>query len=367
MVITHVLSSFGLGGQERMAVELAGGQVAAGHRVLAVSLAAPPEGPEAERFRAVGAETHTLSKREEGFDAVLVLRLARLLSEVHATVVHTHNPQPLIYGAPAARLAGARLVHTKHGANPDRLRRRLLRRMAGQLTSAYVAVSPETAAIASRLGECRKSRLHVIENGVDVARFCRDETARVAVRRELGVAADGWLIGTVGRVAREKDHALLLRAAAPLLGPSTQLAIVGAGPELDRLRGLCSELSAAPWVHLVGARQDVPRLLSAFDVFVLSSRTEGLPLVVPEAMAASLPVVSTAVGGIPSVVADGETGRLVAAGDAEALRDALAELARDRELARSMGESARLVAEQRYSRERMIDDYLALYQGGSAA
>jgi glycosyltransferase involved in cell wall biosynthesis len=362
MVIVHVLSSFGTGGQERVAVELAEGQVAAGHRVLAVSLAAPPDGPEAERFRAVGADIRTLPKRAGGFDAGLVLRLSRLLSEQKASVVHTHNPQPLIYGAPAARLAGAALVHTKHGANPDALRRRVLRQITGHMADAYVAVSPATAEIAQRGHECRARRLRVIENGVDVARFRRDAAARRELRRELGIPDVAWVTGTVGRLAPEKDHTLLLDAIAPTLDDLHRLVIVGSGPEEERLRVRVSTGPAARWVHLTGARSDVQRLLSAFDVFVLSSKTEGLPLVIPEAMAASLPVVSTAVGGIASVVRDGETGLLVPAGNVAALRSALSALRADRRRASAMGDAACRLAHERYSKQRMVSDYLALYQ-----
>jgi glycosyltransferase involved in cell wall biosynthesis len=362
MVIVHLLSSFGTGGQERVAVTLAEGQVAAGHRVLAVSLAAAPDGPEAERFRAVGADTHRLAKRDRGFDAGLVLRLSKLLSRERASVVHTHNPQPLIYGAPAARLSGAALVHTKHGANPDHLRRRLVRRIAGHLAHAYVAVSPATAAIAERGRECAKRRLRVIENGVDVDHYRRDERARRELRQELGIPESAWVTGTVGRIAPEKDHVSLVDAMAPLLGDAHRLVIVGAGPEEECVRAHVVAQPSARWIHLTGARSDVSRLLSAFDVFVLSSKTEGLPLVIPEAMAASLPVVSTAVGGIGSVVRDGETGLLVPAGDVMALRKALSSMASERERARAMGVAARRLAEQRYSKQRMVGDYLALYQ-----
>jgi glycosyltransferase involved in cell wall biosynthesis len=112
---------------------------------------------------------------------------------------------------------------------------------------------------------------------------------------------------------------------------------------------------------MTGRRLDVPRLVHAFDVFVLSSTSEGLPLVVPEAMAAGLPVVSTAVGGIPSVIDEGETGLLVPV-EEQALRAALAKLERERALARTMGTRARAVALARYSHDRMVDAYLELYE-----
>lgn len=362
MIIAHVLSSFGTGGQERVAVELADAQVARGHGVIAISLAPGPDGPESARFRAAGARTFSLPKRERGVDPGLVRRLAALLVREGVSVVHTHNPQPLIYGAPAARLAGATIVHTKHGANPDLGRRRFVRRLAGHLCDAYVAVSAETAEVARRLRECPASRLSVIENGIDVERFAYDPAARAAVRRELGIPEDAWVIGSVGRLAPEKNHALLLRAVDRLLDERRHLVIVGDGPLAGELRDRAAASSLPGSVHLVGARSDVPRLLSAFDVLAISSSTEGLPLVLPEAMAASLPVVSTAVGGIPGVVRHGRTGLLAPPNDADRLGSALALFCHDRVRAREMGNAGRLLAERRYSRARMADAYLELYR-----
>ena len=114
------------------------------------------------------------------------------------------------------------------------------------------------------------------------------------------------------------------------------------------------------WVVVAGLRMDVPKLLPAFDVFALSSKTEGLPLVVPEAMAVGLPIIATAVGGLPRVVDEGETGLLVPV-DELALRTAIERLAADPEATRAMGRRAREVALERYSHDRMVDAYLDLY------
>src|SRR5262249_25076110 len=113
--------------------------------------------------------------------------------------------------------------------------------------------------------------------------------------------------------------------------------------------------------HFVGAQENVPRLLCAMDVFALTSRTEGLPLVIPEAMASGLPVVSTAVGGIPSVIEEGKSGFLVPPADEDALRARFSALAEDRARADQVGARGREVALARYSAERMVRDYMALY------
>jgi len=350
-----------VGGQERVALDLAVGQRAAGCGVVALSLAPPPDGPLAAEFAAAGIPIATVPKRA-GFDSWLILRLARAFRRAHATIVHTHNPQPLIYGALAAQLARARIVHTKHGANPDTSRRLKLRRLAARLVHAYVAVSPTTATVAWQNREVDDKKLSVIPNGIDLSRFHRDLRERQVVRRELGIPPRAWVFGTVGRLDPEKDQALLVRAVEPLLGENARLVVVGDGEEAQRLRDLCFRLPQGRHVHWLGVRSDVPRLLSALDVFVLSSRTEGLPLVIPEAMAASLPVVSTSVGGIPGVIEDGVTGFLVPPGNEQALRLRLAELAKDRALAEDCGRKGRQVALERYSRERMVRDYMELYR-----
>jgi glycosyltransferase involved in cell wall biosynthesis len=359
--IAHILSSYGMGGQERVAFDLAVSQLRAGCRVTAVSLAPPPDGPLAAELRTAGIEVARVARPKPGVDPMLVARLAWWLRRHRVDLTHTHNRMALIYGAPAGRLAGAAVVHTKHGNNPRGGARLRLAKLSGRCVNAFVAVSPETAAFARKRNEIDERKLLVINNGIELSRFHPEPTARERVRRELGIDAGVWLIGTVGRVAPEKNHALLLRAAAPLLGPQHHLVVAGDGPLMDSLKALVAELQIGAFVHLLGARGDVPDVLNALDVFVMSSSTEGLPLVVLEAMATGLPVISTRVGGIPDVLDEGQTGFLVPSEDEAALRDRIAQLHADPAGTRAAGAKARSVAVTRYSGERMQRDYLELY------
>jgi glycosyltransferase involved in cell wall biosynthesis len=359
--IVHVLSSFGMGGQERVALDLAAGQAAAGHRVLTVSLAPAPDGPLAAEFQARGLTIQTVAKRP-GRDPRLFLALARLFRMRRADVVHTHNPQPLLFAGLPAKLARAGLVHTKHGVNPDLPRRLAMRRAAGRLVDVFVAVSQPTAQVAVERRECRADRLRVVPNGIDLDRFRPDDDARRAIRRELGIPDGAFAAGTVGRLWPEKGHAYLIRSLAPVLGDRFHLVITGEGPERERLTAQIAALPSPSSVHLTGNRRDVPRLLAALDVFALTSNSEGLPLVIPEAMAAGLPVVATRVGGIPQVVEEGTTGFLVEYGDEDGLRGRLVALDADRQLARQCGEMGRERSLDRYSSRRMVSDYLTLYR-----
>ncbi len=357
--IVHILSSFGVGGGERVALDLAIGQRARGHRVSVISFAPPPDGAMAAEFRAAGIAMERVIKHD-GIDIRLVPRLTRALLRLRADIVHTHNPNPLIYAAPAARLVRAVLVHTKHGVNAGSRGQLALRRLSARLVDAFVAVSEATAAQALVTHDVAAARLHTIPNGIRLERYAPDPEARAAARVELGLG-DAWVVGTVGRLDPNKHQIALVRALAPQLSSRLRLVIVGDGPSRGELDAAVAALPDPRWVVLTGPRMDVPRLMPAFDVFALPSKSEGLPLVVPEAMAASLPVVATAVGGLPSVIEHGVTGLLVPADDEAALATALGQLADDRELARAMGDKGRAVALSRFSADVMVDAYLELY------
>jgi glycosyltransferase involved in cell wall biosynthesis len=270
-----------------------------------------------------------------------------------------------VYGVPAARLIGAAAIHTKHGKNPSGRANRMLRRAAAQFAHAFVAVSETTATQAREQHEMPENRLHVIPNGIRLDRYTPDVEARAAIRVELGLG-DAWVVGTVGRLDEYKNQVLLIRAMAPLLGSGARLVIVGEGDTRPQLEAEIAALGPlGRWVVMTGRRMDVPRLVHAFDVFALSSKSEGLPLVVPEAMAAALPIVATSVGGLPDVIDEGQTGLLVPVEQAP-LTEALASLERDRERAREMGARGRTVALERYSHDRMVEEYLDLYRRARA-
>lgn len=361
LTIAHVLSSFGLGGQERVAVDLAKAQRSQGHQVIAVSLAASGEGPIATAFRQAGVEIETVTKHHS-VDVALPLRIASHLTGWRVDVVHTHNPHALIYGAPAARLLRAAAVHSKHGINPDLARRVWLRRAAAKLVDAYVAVTPSLAKIALQNRECEPDKVRVIPNGIDTALYAPNPSARQRVRAELGIPEDAWLVGTVGRLAPEKDQGLLIDAMKELLHARCRLLIVGAGPELETLRSRAQATGRQQFIHLVGERDDVPQLLAALDLFALTSRSEGLPLVLLEAMATGLPVLSTAVGGIPDLVRHRATGFLTPMQDLVSFSKYLSWLASKPYEAFEIAHAGRELVLARHSVSRMAQDYESLYR-----
>lgn len=357
MRIVHVVLTLDVGGQERLILSLSRELAARGHDVRVMSFT--PGG----RLRPAFAGIPTFDVVHAGGTRPATwAKVARALVGLSPDVVHTHNAAPLIYAAPAARVAGVRrIVHTKHGSNTYPKGALFLARAATRAVSAFAPVSEETAVTARRDERPAAKKLHVVPNGIPLQEFARDPAAGRSVRAELGIPRDSVVIGTVGRLVAEKDYPFLVRAAAPLLSEKLRLVLVGEGPTRPEIEAAIPK-AAAPFVTLTGMRADVPRVMSAFDLFCLSSRTEGLPLVVPEAMACGLPVVVTRVGGLPGIVPP-DVGRLVEHGDEHGLRDELAKLAADGVTRGAMGDAARIYAHRRFSLARMTDDYERLYQG----
>lgn len=358
--ICHVLWSVELGGAERVVLDLARAQVEAGHAVHVVVLK-DADGALAEDFRRT-TKTLDVVPKWGGTDPTLPLRLSRWFRAHAIDVVHTHNELPLIYGAPGGKLARAVVVHSKHGVVAVNARAHLLRKAAARAVDAFVAVSEATAKTALDGGECSSRQLRVVVNGTDLSRFPAPPSARAEVRRALGIPEDAEVVVTVGRLVKEKNQALLLRAVAPLLGESRRLVLVGDGVLRAELEAQARALPNGRFVVFAGARKDVPAVLAASDVFALSSDTEGLPIGLLEAWAAGLPVVSTAVGGIPDVVREGETGWLVPPGDEAALRAAIARALEGGAAVAHVAEAARSHVLAAYSSGAMAEAYEALYR-----
>lgn len=359
MRIAQVVLSLGMGGQERLVVRIAQALAERGHDAHVVTLT--PGGALRGELRSL--PVHDVPKRD-GFDPSLYAKLFGLLRSIRPDVVHTHNAAPLVYAAPAARLARVRsVVHTKHGNFTYPAKTLRLARVASRVVDHFVAVSAETAIAAETNERPPASRLAVIENGIPLGAFCPDPIARDAVRDELGIPRDARVVGTVGRLVPEKDFPLLVRAMEPRLAPGVRLVIVGEGVARPEIEKAVSQLPASKrsFVTLTGARHDVPKVLCAFDVFASSSRTEGLPLALPEAMTSGLPLVATAVGGVPGIVPK-ETGVLVPHGDAAVLGEAIAGLLSDAPRRAQMGSAGRAYAIGRFAEERMLDEYLLRYE-----
>jgi glycosyltransferase involved in cell wall biosynthesis len=254
-------------------------------------------------------------------------RLRRLVRDREVDIVHTHNPAP----AAAARVAlpGPRpaIVHTEHNLW-DRYRpvTRWANRATYRRNAAVIAVS---AGVAGSITGPRP--VEVVTHGVDLDAVHRGPAARAEARRRLGLDADMTVVGTVGNFTAKKDQATLLEAGARLAAelPDLRLALVGTGPLEPALRDHARRLGLSGATVFAGSRDDVLELLPGFDVFALSSRFEGLPIALLEAMASGVACIATTVGGVPEVITDGDDGLLVDPGDPDALAAGIRKLLAD--------------------------------------
>ncbi|HZL98972.1 MAG TPA: glycosyltransferase, partial [Planctomycetota bacterium] len=284
------------------------------------------EGPLAAALDGAGVSRRLLARRP-GVDWAHAGRLARSFRDDGIGLVHCHNITALFHGARAAARAGRLpVLYTEHDRDlPAPWRQRLLHRWLARRVAVAVAVS---ARLALELQRTEGFAARELVNGVpDPLRVCA--RPREAARAELGWPPGPALLA-VGSLSPVKNHALLLAALPALRArvPAARLYVAGDGELRAALAASAAALppGAVTWL---GERDDVPRLLAACDLFVLSSRSEGLPLSLIEAHGAGRASLATDVGGVGEVLVDGETGRLVPAGDAAALAAAAAELLLD--------------------------------------
>ena len=317
------------------------------------------EGPLAGSLDEAGLR-HELLPRRPGIDRAHAGRLAAAFRRDGIGLVHCHNITALFHGARAAARAGALpVLYTEHDRElPAPWRHRLLHRWLARRVAAAVAVS---ARLAETLNRTEGFAAAELVNGVpDPAAACR--LTREQARAELGWR-EGPVLLAVGSLTPVKNHALLLAALPALLArvPGARLCVAGSGELRAELESAARGLPAGA-VSWLGERADVPRLLAACDLFVLSSRSEGLPLSLIEAHGASRASVACDVGGVGEVLLDGRTGRLVPAGDAAALAAAAAELLLDGPRLQSCERAARRRFEECFTLERMVARYTALYR-----
>lgn len=368
MKILHVVENLERGGLERLVVDLATLQRDAGHDVEVACLF--DRGMLAAELDAARIPVAACGKRD-GLDVPALRRLRSLLSRARGGVLHTHNATAHYH----ARLAGAglpwrRVVNTRHGmgAGAARDRKEWLYRLTMPRTDVVAAVCEAARERFAAQDVAPRGRLVAVPNGIRIERFTRaDPQVRDALAASLGLGAGARLIGSVGRLNPVKDHAMLLQAFELVHAamPEAALVLVGDGPARGMLEAAARASGAHARVRFLGDREDVAALLAGFELFALSSRSEGYSVALLEACAAGLPVVATDVGGNREIVADGRNGRLVPAGDAAGYAEALLELLRDRPLAARMGTAGHAWAVARGSLQSMAARYQALYEGSA--
>lgn len=306
-----------------------------------------------------------------GQDLAALARLVGLMRRVRPHVVHTHTAKAGTLGRLAAFLTRVPvIVHTYHGHvfhgyfSPAKTRAFLaIERWLGRRTDCLLTVSESVRGELLRLGLGPPERLRVMPLGLDLDRFLACEARRGELRAELGLGEGAALVGIVARLVPIKAHEVFLEAAARLaaLLPESRFLVVGDGERRPALEAEARRLGLGDRVRFLGWRRDLDRIYADLDVVVLTSRNEGSPVSLIEAMAAARPVVGTRVGGVPDLVEDEVTGRLVPSSDAPALAEAVRALLADPTRRRELGQAGRRAVVAPFGAERLLADMDRLY------
>ena len=364
--VVHVVESLDRGGLERVVCDLVVEQVRQGHFIEVFCIF--NRGAFAAELDDAGIGVIAAGKTRGPSLSVLAALRAVVRRSGHQ-IVHTHNPVANYYAC-AAELTSWRtrpVINTRHnmGASDPHDRREKLFRLSVARNARVAMVSPQVSLrfIADRIVPAAKAT--VVMNGIPVRRYVRAEVAtRAAARALLGLDAGAFVVGTVGRLVPVKNHALLLQAAAPICRAhaDARVVLIGSGELRSELRALADSLGIAGSLCLPGERADIARLLPAFDVFAMPSRSEGHSIALLEAAATGLAIIATSVGGNPEIIEDGVTGLLVPTDDAGALTRALQSLMADEPRRQALGTRAREWSLREVSVETMAAKYERIYR-----
>jgi glycosyltransferase involved in cell wall biosynthesis len=299
-------------------------------------------------------------------DPLLFWSMCQLIRRERPQIVHTHLFKSDFHGRLAARLCKTPVViSTAH--NVDAWARRVplgyLYGLTAQLADRIIAVSDEVRDFQIRYTKTPALKMVTIYNGVDISSFENQSESGKAVRKELDLSDSVPVIGIVGRLEPQKDHKTFFEAAAQIKQsiPQARFLIVGDGSLREELISRARDLNLSSSVMFCGIRKDIPAVMAAMDLLVFSSLWEGLPVTLLEGMASGLPIVSTAVGGVPGTVVNNETALLVSSENPGALANACLTILQDKKLAQRLAAAGKKRVAEKYSMHSMISCTAELY------
>lgn len=304
-------------------------------------------------------------------DLRALLKLVKMMRNGRFHIVHTHSSKAGVLGRVAAKLARVPvIVHTVHGwsfherMSPRKLRFYVaLEKFGDWCGDAAIVVTVQDRAKGIAQGIQNAANYNLIRSGVELDRFGHPQIPPHIMREQLGIPQDALVVGSVTRLSAQKAPLDLVAAFVQIhkQQPGAWFVIVGDGPLRPEVEQELAAAGIAKQVVLTGLRRDVPELMAAFDVFALSSLWEGLPRVLPQAMATGLPIVCTIADGSAEAVVPGENGFLTAKGQPEEIAARVVTLLNDENLRRKMGENGRARAPE-FGAEKMVQDIEALYR-----
>ena len=317
--------------------------------------------PEVERL---GIKVMYLLQKKYGTDYFSFLKVARILRQEKIEIIHTHNIQPFIDGTIGAFLSGVKtVVHTDHGRKfPDKKRYMLAERILSHFVYKVVGVSEDTSNNLIKYEKISPRKIITIPNGIDGSKYLTN-IDKDKKKEELGINNDGPIIGLGARLTKIKGITYLLQSMPETIKefPDITLIIAGKGEIEEELKREATLLGIHKNVLFLEPRLDMHELLRLFDIFVLPSLSEGLPMILLEAMAAGCPIIATNVGGIHTAIKHGKNGFLIEPGQPDAITSETIKLLSDDSLRQQFSSNNIKDFKEKYSAEKMTRKYEKLY------
>ena len=361
--IVHVLDSLEVGGLERTVVRLAIAQKESGDQVQVITIFA--NGPLAVPLTQAGIKITCVNKKN-GLDLPAIKKIRKVISN-GVEIIHSHNVLPHYYATMASLGLKVRRISTRHdmGVHLKGKRMQFLYSLSLHKTHSVVSVceAAKTRFVKDKI--IPEEMITVIYNGIPALHSRVDPSKTYSERRQhLKLPASGPIVGSIGRLNAVKDYGTLIAAFKEVLNnyPDAKLVIAGDGPERNKLQAQIEELAISDKVTLLGERHDVEDLLEQFDIFALTSLTEGFSVALVEAAWTGLPIVATDVGGNCEIVQDGITGYLTEPGNVPDVTQKIEKLLNDDQLRQSFGLLNRSRAEANWTLEQMRKRYQFVYQ-----
>lgn len=368
--IVFIIDGLGMGGAERLMIPILKNLNRENFEPRVCVLQVKDGNPVANSLRALGVPVDLLAVPYLR-DITAIPRIRKYLKEVKADLVHTQLEFSDTLGNIASkllRLPSVCTIHTMPSQEMDR-KSRIHQEIETQSLRFFcdrvIAVSNEARSFYIKISNLPSQKVVTIYNGIDLANFATNDLRRerINMRRELGIPLDANLLITVAVLRPLKGIQFMIQALPTILAetPNLYYLIVGSGSYQDTLVNEADKAGVKHRVVFAGIRNDIPQLLAASDIFVLPTLTEALPTVLAEAMGARLPIIASAVGGIPEMVTDGENGILVLPGISQELSNACIKLVFNAEMRNSMGNSGWKIVNEKFNIQGQVEKLEKLY------
>lgn len=321
------------------------------------------------QVESMGIKVLYLPQKEKGTDYFAFFKIAKILKEQNIDIIHTHNSQPFIEGSLGAILSGVKaVVHTDHIRSfPDKVRIMFAEWLMSHYAYKVVGVSDDTCKQLNKYEHISKDKIITIVNGIDEYIYMI-KIDKEKKKQELGIKKQGPIIGLGARLSKQKGITYLIQAMPMMLNklPDLTLVIAGQGDCRDELEEEAKKIGVHESIIFAGPRLDMPEMLKLFDLLVLPSLYEGLPMVILEAMAAGCPIVATDVGGNYMAISHDENGSLVKPRNPDAFSKEVIKVLGDSELRNKYIENSYSVFRDKFSAAKMTERYSRLYLEASS-